>query len=483
MSHNIVVFSSGMGSNFENLILSSKNKIIPCDIVSLICNNKDAGSIQKAITHNIPYHLFEKQGNRVTYYQNIINYLDTLTFDMIILSGWMLIIPLEFLSYYKNKNIRIINLHPALPNTYPGVNAIDRAYYDHLFNNLTMSGVMVHDVIPAIDSGNVICEIQVPIYKTDSLESFSERMHFYERSAMITAINNIYRESTFQNPNLILKKSLVGKVRDCYDMYLDDVQIPYMCIYHSDRLSAFDHHICDIDNKGKILMLTNIWWLNQTNDIIENHYMSHNGNNMVVKKCNPIKLEIVVRGYITGNTKTSLWTHYENGVRNYCGNELPEGLVKNQKLESPLITPTTKGTVDVPISPQNIIDQGILTMEQWQFISEKALQLYNHGYNVALTKGLILVDTKYEFGFLNDKIILIDEIHTPDSSRYWLAETYQEKFNNSQSPDKYDKDCIRDWLCENSNPTQESFIVPNVPDKIKNKVKYVYQSLYDKLCL
>lgn len=484
-NNKIVVFSSGFGSNFENLIHSSNLKIIPCSIVSLICNNKDAGSIKKAIAHDIPYRLFEKQSPRIAYYDTISDYLDTLEFDMIVLSGWMLIIPEKFLLYCKNKNIRVINLHPALPNTYPGVNAIEKAFSDHIHDGLSMSGVMIHDVIPEIDAGNVIHQINVPIYKDDTLESFSERMHYFERSAMIYAINKIYdeRENTniFRHPNLVLKKSLVGKVRDCYDMYLDDINIPFMSIYHSDRLSAFDHHICDITGKGKLLMLTNVWWMNKTKHIIDNHYVSHVGNNMTVKKCVPIKLEIVVRGYITGNTKTSLWTHYSNGVRNYCGNQLTEGLVKNQKLEVPMITPTTKGIIDVPISPNEIIDKGLLTEEQWKFISGKAMELYNYGYGVALEKGLILVDTKYEFGFDGDKIILIDEIHTPDSSRYWLLETYQENFSKGESPDKYDKDCIRDWLSENSNPTSADFVVPVIPDEIKNKVIHAYQSLYNVL--
>ena len=172
-----------------------------------------------------------------------------------------------------------------------------------------------------------------------------------------------------------------GKVRDIFfSKSLQD----HLIIYHSDRLSSFDLNICDIEGKGNLLMLLSIWWMENTKHIIDNHYISHFNNYMLIKKCEVIPLEFIVRGYITGSTNTSLWTHYKNGSRNYCGVDFPDGLVKNQKLDCPVLTPTTKSDEhDELISCEEIVVRKILSNEQLDFIKHKALELFRFGQEVA----------------------------------------------------------------------------------------------------
>ena len=200
---------------------------------------------------------------------------------------------------------------------------------------------------------------------------------------------------------------------------------------------------------------------------------------MICNKCSVIPLEIIIRGYITGNTRTSLWTNYNNGVRNYCGLDLPEGLKKNQKLDEPLITPTTKGIKDELISRQEILDRKIVSEDELDFIYSKTYELYEFGSYLLREKNLILVDTKYEFGRdINGKIILIDEIHTCDSSRIWKLNTYKEKMKNNMEPDKVDKDCIRDYIKNNNIDINKEIIIP---DELKNRVFNTYKEYYNIL--
>ena len=173
-------------------------------------------------------------------------------------------------------------------------------------------------------------------------------------------------------------------------------------------------------------------------------------NVIAAKKCKVLPIEFVVRGYITGSTSTSLWTVYKDGSRNYCGNSLPENLLKNEKLERNLLTPTTKEEHhDRPITPDEIVSENWLTQEQWDEASAYAMELFSHGQKIAAQHGLILVDTKYEFGSSEDgRILLIDEIHTPDSSRYWLADDYEAHFEKGEEPRKLDKEYVRTWLAD-----------------------------------
>ena len=218
----------------------------------------------------------------------------------------------------------------------------------------------------------------------------------------------------------------------------------------------------------------------KTKHIISNHYILDNNNVLTVHKCVPFKIEFVVRAYITGNTVTSLWTHYNNGERNYCGINFPDNLKKNQKLEKSVITPTTKDIEDIPISKEDIVEKKYMTYDDCNFIYKKALELFKYGQELADKAGFILVDTKYEFGKdENNNIILIDELHTCDSSRYWIKETYKNRFENNMEPEKLDKDCIRDWVKQNCDPYKDK--IPEIPEDLKNKTINSYTYFYDKI--
>mgnify|MGYP001448123787 CR=1 FL=1 len=264
-----------------------------------------------------------------------------------------------------------------------------------------------------------------------------------------------------------------GKVREVID-----INSHMIGLIHTDRLSSFDRHICNVPGKGNLLLQTSLFWMNKTRHIVPNHVLMHHKNLLLCKKCKTIPLEIVVRGYITGSTQTSLWTHYNNGERTYCGIDFPDGLVKNQKLSSPVITPTTKDEHDEPLSAQQIVERGILNQLELNYISRVALRLFNYGQQVAASKGLILVDTKYEFGYDSQGVItLIDEIHTCDSSRYWKASTYQERFEGGLEPEKLDKDAARDYVKTICDPYTVD-VIPEIPSERIDSVYQCYSNLY-----
>ncbi len=267
-----------------------------------------------------------------------------------------------------------------------------------------------------------------------------------------------------------------GKVRNIYEHNDSDK----LLIETTDRLSSFDRYICDLKGKGEILNLISVFMFNKTKHIIENHYISHNKNQIIVKKCVPFKIEVVVRAYITGNTTTSLWTHYDKGIRNYCGIIFPDNLKKNQKLNNPVITPTTKDIEDIPISKEDIVKKKYMTQKECDFIYEKSLELFKYGELIADKAGFILVDTKYEFGKdENNNIILIDELHTCDSSRYWFKNTYNDRFNNNLEPEKLDKDKIRDYVKSKCDPYMD--IIPKIPNELKNNTIDIYNYFYNKI--
>jgi phosphoribosylaminoimidazole-succinocarboxamide synthase len=267
-----------------------------------------------------------------------------------------------------------------------------------------------------------------------------------------------------------------GKVRDNYTQ--GDKRI----IVVTDRLSAFDRIICLIPFKGQVLNQMAKFWFEQTKDIIGNHVIGFPDPNVVeAKQCTPLPLEMVVRGYITGVTTTSAWYNYEKGVRNFCGNILPEGLKKNQKFDKPIITPSTKaehGGHDESVSGEEIIKRGVLTKEDFEKISEASLKLYARGVEIAAKQGIILVDTKYEFGRTKDgEIVLIDEIHTPDSSRFWFADIYEKRFAFGEEQKKIDKEYLREWLAERGFIGEGE--VPAIPDAIKVETARRYIEAYE----
>lgn len=268
-----------------------------------------------------------------------------------------------------------------------------------------------------------------------------------------------------------------GKVRDTYD--LGDKLI----LVTTDRQSAFDRVLASVPYKGQVLNLTSAWWFENTTHIIPNHLIAIPDPNVTIaKKCQVFPVEFVVRGYITGTTDTSLWTQYKKGVRNYCGNPLPEGLKKNQKLARPLLTPTTKDIKhDRPISPEDIVKEGLMSQEDWDIASAAAMRLYEYGVETAKKHGLILVDTKYEMGKdAEGNITLIDEIHTPDSSRYWLAGNYEERFAQGLEPENIDKEFLRLWFAEHCDPYHDKTL-PEAPEDLIVTLSSRYIQLYEMI--
>ncbi|VVC76556.1 Phosphoribosylaminoimidazole-succinocarboxamide synthase [Aquicella siphonis] len=268
-----------------------------------------------------------------------------------------------------------------------------------------------------------------------------------------------------------------GKVRDAYD--LGDK----LMLVTTDRLTAFDRQLALIPYKGQVLNLTSAWWFEQTADLVPNHLIAVPDPNVVIaKKCQVFPIEFVVRGYITGTTGTSLWTQYQKGVREYCGITFPEGLKKNQKLARPVLTPTTKETEhDRPISPEQIVSEGWMTQADWDETSRMALTLYQAGVEIAAKHGLILVDTKYEFGRdPQGRIVVVDEIHTPDSSRYWLANSYQERLDQGLEPENIDKEFLRIWFAKHCDPYQDKTL-PQAPQELVETLAARYIQLYEMI--
>ena len=268
-----------------------------------------------------------------------------------------------------------------------------------------------------------------------------------------------------------------GKVRDQYTL---DNKI---ALITTDRQSAFDRVLASIPFKGQVLNLTSAWWFEQTKSIINNHVIDVPDPNVTLaKKCNVFPIEFVVRGYITGTTSTALWTVYNNGDREYCGNVLPEGLVKNQKLDANMLTPTTKEEHhDRPIAPDEIVNEEWMTQENWDYCSQKALELFSFGQQKAAENGMILVDTKYEMGSDADgNIVLIDEIHTPDSSRYWIAESYDKRMSMGDEPQNIDKEFLRLWFVDNCDPYNDE-ILPDAPEELVMELSSRYIYLYETI--
>jgi phosphoribosylaminoimidazole-succinocarboxamide synthase len=270
-----------------------------------------------------------------------------------------------------------------------------------------------------------------------------------------------------------------GKVRENYDLP-DGNRI----IIATDRLSAFDIILTSIPYKGQVLTQTARYWFEETADICPNHVIGYPDPNVVIgKRLDILPVEIVVRGYLAGTTSTSILTKYRNGERRMYGMTLPDGLRDNAVLPQPIITPTSKafdGGHDEPLSGDEILAEGLLTADQWETVSRYALALFARGQARAAANGLILVDTKYEFGTDADgTIILADEIHTPDSSRYWIADSYQASFEAGQRPKSFDKDFVRAWVTERCDPYKDP--VPDIPAELVEQTSKVYIEAFETI--
>ena len=267
----------------------------------------------------------------------------------------------------------------------------------------------------------------------------------------------------------------IGKVRDIYTLP-DKVTL-----VSTDRHSSFDRIIAHIPFKGEILNQISAFWFENTKDIIQNHVISiPDPNVLVAKKCQPLPIEAIVRGYITGVTSTSLWTNYQNGIRDFGNFALSEGLKKNQKLKEPVFTPTTKHEEhDRPISPAEMVAEGLVTKEIADKVERVAKALFVRGQEIALEHGLILVDTKYEFGIdENGKLTLIDETHTPDSSRYWKAVSYDDRFMKGEEPEYFDKEFLRIWFSKNCDPYKDEKL-PEAPPELVAELSRRYIEIYE----
>jgi phosphoribosylaminoimidazole-succinocarboxamide synthase len=269
-----------------------------------------------------------------------------------------------------------------------------------------------------------------------------------------------------------------GKVRDNYDLP-DGRRI----IVASDRLSAFDLNIAAIPCKGQVLTQTARFWFDQTADICPNHVIEYPDPNVLVcRRLDIMPVEIVVRDYLAGTTATSVWSMYKAGHRDIYGIHFPDGLRENQKLPQTILTPTTKAHDghDEPVTPAEIVATGMLSATQWDAVSRTALTLFARGREIAASRRLILVDTKYEFGLDRDgRIILADEIHTPDSSRYWFAETYPSRFAAGEPPDAFDKDVLRRWVAARCDPYRDP--IPPIPPLVIGETAAVYIDAYERI--
>lgn len=479
---NVVVMASGEGTNLQALIDYCKLELLPINLVCVFSNCPDAMCLKRANINNIPTECLEynkKTQTRDDYDSLIVDIINKYSPDLVLMLGYMRIVTPTFIRSFPN----ILNLHPALPGELPGNNAIEAAYNKFQKGLIHETGVMVHRVIEEIDAGEVIDSVKVPIMTNDTYEELRTRVRNAEKPLLIGALMKYIMNSKYEKslPVPVSEQGqdsriISGKVRDRFD-----IGYGLLCFHHSDRLSSFDRHICHIKGKGTLLNMINEWWMNKTRHIIDNHFLYSRGKYLVAKKCTTIPLEIIVRGYITGSTSTSLWTHYNNGVRNYCGIDFPDGLIKNQKLDEPVLTPTTKGETDELISYQEILNRNIVSEEELDYIYSKARELFKFGSEYVDNKGLILVDTKYEFGRdSNGNIILIDEIHTCDSSRFWLQSTYNERFLKREEPEKLDKDAARDYVKSICDPYTVDTI-PEIPEERKLKVLSCYQRLYKLL--
>jgi phosphoribosylaminoimidazole-succinocarboxamide synthase len=270
-----------------------------------------------------------------------------------------------------------------------------------------------------------------------------------------------------------------GKVRDNYDLP-DGRRI----LISTDRISAFDINLAAIPFKGQVLTQTARYWFEATRDICPNHVLDYPDPNVVVGRTLKIlPVEIVVRDYLAGTTGTSILTLYKKGQREMYGLKLPDGLKPNEKLPATIITPTSKavdGAHDAPLTSHEILDRNLLSSAQWRVVSDYAHALFARGRAMAARQGLILVDTKYEFGIdESGRVVLADEIHTPDSSRYWVMESYQKRFEAGERPDSFDKDFVRSWVAERCDPYKDP--IPQIPKDVILKTAEVYVQAYETI--
>jgi phosphoribosylaminoimidazole-succinocarboxamide synthase len=291
---------------------------------------------------------------------------------------------------------------------------------------------------------------------------------------------------TFGESDLPLPGREVGKVREWYPLS-DGKRL----IVTTDRLSAFDRILAKVPYKGQVLNQLSAWWFNQTQSLIPNHLIHiPDPNAAIVAEVEPLLVEVIVRGYISGVTTTALWYRYNLGEREIYGYHFPEGLRKNERLPEPIITPTTKGGPsghDERLTCAEVVSKGILDADTWEQVQSAALAIFKRGQELAQKAGLVLVDTKYEFGRAPDgRILLIDEVHTPDSSRFWKADSYESRFAAGQEPENFDKEFVRIAYAEGrGDPAGRPYLgdgePPIMPDELWAAASERYITIYEML--
>jgi phosphoribosylaminoimidazole-succinocarboxamide synthase len=295
----------------------------------------------------------------------------------------------------------------------------------------------------------------------------------FPRDLILKNLHNCLDDTSF----LGLPNRKKGKVRDTYD--LGDS----LMLVTTDRQSAFDRVLASIPFKGAVLNKVSGFWFGNTTHIVPNQVIAIPDPNVTIaKKCMVFPIEFVVRGYLTGSTDTSAWTQYAKGARSICGNDLPDGMVKNQKFDRPILTPTTKADAhDESISADEIVTRGIIDEQTWNRLVKIVFDLFTYGSEIAAKNGLILVDTKYELGKDADgNILLIDEVHTPDSSRYWLKESYESRIAAGKEPENIDKEFLRLWFREHCDPYKDA-VLPKAPDDLVIELAARYIRLYEMI--
>jgi len=267
-----------------------------------------------------------------------------------------------------------------------------------------------------------------------------------------------------------------GKVRDTYHLP-DGRQV----MIATDRQSAFDKVLAAVPHKGQVLNQTAKFWFEATADICPNHVLSYPDPNVVIAQhLAMMPIEMIVRDYMTGSTETSIWTMYQRGERLLYGHQFADGLVKNQKLPETILTPTTKGERDAPITAAEIVSENLLSQQQWDDVAEISFALFARGREIAARRGLILVDTKYEFGVDGEgRITVADELHTPDSSRYWRQQSYADRMAAGAEPEGLDKEFLRLWVRARCDPYKEP--VPEIPAETLREFSGKYIALFEAI--
>ncbi|OGG79902.1 phosphoribosylaminoimidazolesuccinocarboxamide synthase [Candidatus Kaiserbacteria bacterium RIFCSPLOWO2_01_FULL_54_13] len=297
-------------------------------------------------------------------------------------------------------------------------------------------------------------------------------------------MTEVLKETNF----VFLGKKRAGKVRDIYEPSTGSGRGSLILI-STDRHSSFDRLIAHIPHKGQVLNQLSAFSFQKTEDIIPNHVIAVPDPNVTVaKKCNTVPVEAVVRGYLTGVTDTAIWTRYSKGEREFGGVVLPDGMTKNQKLPTPIFDPTTKEEMhDRALTPEKMISEGFITKELFEKIRDTAFALFARGQEIAAKRGLILVDTKYEFGLdtstslgAGGTLTLIDEIHTPDSSRYWQLGSYEERFARGEEPEYFDKEFLRLWFKEHCDPYKDK-VLPPAPPELVEELSRRYIQMYEQI--